>query len=153
MTVLSNSIEIGATPEAVFDYASDMTNELEWNPKIVSMERLDHGPVTVGSRYRAEWPGSGPAMVEVTAVERPHRWTSFSRGRGLDIAFEGRVAPAGSGSRLTVMMDLRPRGVMKVAAPLLARAMQRTEARNLPALRDAIERRQQTKDLSGPAPI
>jgi hypothetical protein len=36
---------------------------------------------------------------------------------------------------------------------LLARAMQRTEARNLPALRDAIERRQQTKDLSGPAPI
>ena len=148
MTVLTNSVDIGATPEQVFDYACDMTNELEWNPKIVSMERLDEGPMRIGSTYRAEWPGSGAAIVEVTALERPERWTSVSRGRGLDIAFEGRVARSGEGSRLTITMDLRPRGLMKLAAPLLARAMQRTESRNLPALRDAIERRH-TKELPG----
>ena len=31
-TLIENSIEIARTPEDVFDYLSDMGNEVRWNP-------------------------------------------------------------------------------------------------------------------------
>ena len=39
-TLIENSIEIARTPEDVFDYLSDMGNEVRWNPDCVSMEQL-----------------------------------------------------------------------------------------------------------------
>ena len=147
MPVLVNSIQIGAPADRVFDYCSTMENELEWNPKVITMERLTTTPLGVGSQYRAEWPGSGKSLIEITALDRPHSWTAYATGRGLDIAFKGEVAELAQGARLTVTMDLRPKGLLKLASPLLARAMQRTEERNLANLKRTIEGRE------APAPV
>ena len=147
MPVLVNSIQIGAPADRVFDYVSTMENELEWNPKVITMERLTSTPLGVGSQYRAEWPGSGKSLIEITTIDRPRSWTAYATGRGLDIAFKGEVAELAHGARLTITMDLRPKGVLKLASPLLARAMQRTEERNLANLKRTIEARE------APAPV
>ena len=54
MTVINNSVEIRCTAEEAFDYLSDHRSELEWNPGIVSIDKLTDGPVGLGTRYLGE---------------------------------------------------------------------------------------------------
>jgi hypothetical protein len=54
----------------------------------------------------------------------------------------GDVEPLGAArSRFTATMELRPHGWLRLLLPLLKLATQRTEERNLAALRRALERR------------
>ena len=140
-TVLRNSVVVESAPELVFGYVSDMLNELEWNPNVVSMTRLDQGPIRVGSRYAARWKGSGQSTVEITDYQPPQRWEAEATGRGLDIGFRVEVVPEVAGARLTITMDLRPKGLLKLAGPMIARGMQRTEIGNLAAIKRTIEGR------------
>ena len=78
-TLIENSIEIARTPEDVFDYLSDLGNEVRWNPDCVSMEQLTDGPVGVGTRFRAKWKQGPVIFPEVTAYERPRTWTYVER--------------------------------------------------------------------------
>ena len=78
-TLIENVIEIARTPEDVFDYLSDMGNEVRWNPDCVSMEQLTDGPVGVGTRFRAKWKQGPVVFTEVTAYERPRNWTLRER--------------------------------------------------------------------------
>jgi len=71
-TLIENSTEIARTPEDVFDYLSDIGNEVRWNPDCVSMEQLTYGPVGVGTKFRAKWKQGPVIFPEVTAYERPH---------------------------------------------------------------------------------
>ena len=78
-TVIENVIEIARTPEDVFDYLSDLGNEVRWNPDCLSMEQLTDGPVGVGTRFRAKWKQGPVIFPEVTAYERPRTWTYDER--------------------------------------------------------------------------
>ncbi|HEX2647998.1 MAG TPA: SRPBCC family protein [Candidatus Dormibacteraeota bacterium] len=141
MSVLVNSIEIAAPAEVVFDYASDLSNELEWGEP-VRIVKLTDGPVGVGTRFDAQWKGGGPIDVTYVLIERPRRWRTRGRSPRMDIYFEGKVETlAPSRSRLTRTMELHPHGGLKLLSPILKRAMQRTVEKNLGALRVAIERR------------
>lgn len=40
-------------PREVFDYLADFSNLAEWDPTFVRSERLDDGPIGVGSRFEA----------------------------------------------------------------------------------------------------
>ena len=81
MTVIENQATIACTPEELFDYCVDLRNELEWNPTVISMEKLTDGPIGVGTRYLARWKGA-PSAIEVTCVEfdRPRRWVHDNGG-------------------------------------------------------------------------
>ena len=79
-TVIENVIEIARTPEDVFDYLSDLGNEVRWNPDCLSMEQLTDGPVGVGTRFRAKWKQGPVIFAEVTAYERPRTWTYVNGG-------------------------------------------------------------------------
>ena len=78
-TLIENVTEIARTPEDVFDYLSDMGNEVRWNPDCISMEQLTDGPVGVGTRFRAKWKQGPVVFTEVTAYERPSNWTLRER--------------------------------------------------------------------------
>jgi hypothetical protein len=57
---VQNEIEIARSPETVFDYLTDITREVEWNPRTKRVEKLTPGPVGVGSRFGAEWIKGNP---------------------------------------------------------------------------------------------
>jgi uncharacterized protein YndB with AHSA1/START domain len=79
-TLIENVIEIARTPEDVFDYLSDMGNEVRWNRDCVAVERLTEGPVGVGTRFRAKWKRGPVVFTEVTQCERPRAWTYVNGG-------------------------------------------------------------------------
>jgi len=44
---------ITASPVEVFDFCSDLRNELVWNPNAEQVDKLTDGPVGAGTRFRA----------------------------------------------------------------------------------------------------
>jgi Polyketide cyclase / dehydrase and lipid transport len=141
MSALSYRVEtmIHRPPEDVFDYCSDLRSELGWNPKVKYIEKLTDGPVGVGTRYRARWSGSGPTTVEVMQFDRPRRWETKAKARGMTIRSQGTVTDAASGACYTADLKLQPRRLAWLIAPLALLAMRWQDQRNMDRIRQALE--------------
>jgi Polyketide cyclase / dehydrase and lipid transport len=141
MNALSYRTEmvIGIAPEQLFDYCSDLRNELQWNPKVKDLEKLTDGPVGVGTRYRARWANSGPTIVEIVRFDRPRSWETNATARGMDTRFRGTVTDAAPGARYTADLELRPRRLAWLVAPLALVAMRRQDQKNMHRIREALE--------------
>jgi deazaflavin-dependent oxidoreductase (nitroreductase family) len=137
---------IRRSPEDVFDYCSDLRSELQWNPRVKYVEKLTDGPVGVGTRYRAQWANSGTTAVEVVAFDRPRRWETTARARGMSIRFRGTVTDAAEGARYTAHLKLQPRGLARLIAPLAVLAMRRQDQKNMHRIRQALESSTMTSD-------
>lgn len=148
MSALSYRTEtvIRRAPEDVFDYCSDLRSELQWNPKAKYVEKLTDGPVGVGTRYRARWANSGPTAVEVIQFDRPRSWETNAKARGMGVRFRGTVTDAGSGARYTADLELHPRGLAWLVAPLALLAMRRQDQQHMRRIRDALESTTVTSD-------
>jgi hypothetical protein len=112
---------------------------LQWNPKVKYVEKLTHGPVGVGTRYRARWANSGPATVEVVQFDRPRRWETTAKARGMVVRFQGTVTDAAPGARYTADLELLPRGLAWLVAPLALLAMRWQDQQNMSRIREALE--------------
>lgn len=141
MALLVNSVEVSAPAEVVFDYVSDLTNELEWGQP-VRIVKMTEGPVGVGTHFDAEWKGSGRIDVEYIAMEPPRSWATLGHSPKMDVNFAAEVTPlAHDRARITVTMELLPHGAFKLLLPVIKRVMQKAEEKNAAALKAAIERR------------
>ena len=141
MSALAYSTEtvIRRSPEDVFDFCSDLRSELLWNPKVKYVKKLTDGPVEVGTRYRARWSNSGPTAVEVVRFHRPRLWETNAEARGMGVRFRGTVADAGPGARYTAYLELHPKGLARMVAPLALLAMRRQDQKNMHRIREALE--------------
>jgi Polyketide cyclase / dehydrase and lipid transport len=136
---VENAIEICRLPEDVFDYLTDITKEVGWNPRTKRVEKLTPGPIGLGTRFGAEWIKGNPAAVEYVRFERPVAWASIARSRRLDTKGEGRISPAEQGSRVMVRTRLRPKGLLAVLLPLMRRTMHEREDQNLERVKAILE--------------
>jgi hypothetical protein len=102
--------------------------------------------VGVGSRYRAQWSNSGPTAVEVVQFDRPRSWETNARARGMGIRFQGTVTDAAPGARYTASLELHPRGLARLVAPLALWAMRRQDQQNMHRIRQALESTPVTSD-------
>ena len=148
MSVLAYRTEtvIRRPPEEVFDYCSDLRSELRWNPKANYVEKLTDGPVRVGTRYRARWSNSGPTAVEVVQFDRPRRWETTATARGMGIRFHGTVSDTAEGARYTAYLELHPKGLARLVAPLALVIMRRQDGKNMHRIREALESATVTSD-------
>jgi carbon monoxide dehydrogenase subunit G len=135
------SIETEWTPDEAFAYLSDFSTAAEWDPGVVEAEHLDGGPVGEGSEFRlvAEFLGrTTPLAYRVTEYEPP-RAVAFE-GENATIVSHDRITfeviPAGT--RVTYDADLRLKGPLKLADPLLRVAFNRVGDRALNGLRDVL---------------
>jgi len=139
MITLENSVDIAVPPQEAFDYLSDLRNEAEWNPRMRSVRLLTAGPVGTESRYQARWAGGPDTVVEYTRFDRPDGWASTGRSGMMTIRFSARVELVPPGSRLTVRMELIPRGPARLLQPLLRRRMQGVELDNMRSIKTTLE--------------
>lgn len=73
MAEIRNRVVISRSRDDVFAALSDPRSELEWNPKVQVMERIDDGPLRIGSKFRAKWKLSKPLMLEITRLRPTQR--------------------------------------------------------------------------------
>ena len=108
--VVENAIEIEATPEAVFDYCTDVLREPEWNPKLLEVEKLTLD-------------GVGWSTTENIAFHRPNFCAATSASKRLDVRIEWEVRPMERGTILSVRTLLLPHGVLRLGQAILRRFM------------------------------
>jgi hypothetical protein len=142
MTTINGTILIKRPVEDVFDFVADERNEPAYNPQIGSVEKVTPGPIGVGTVWRAvaaSRPRATPFELEVTEYARPHRLTSLTRMRGIDISGGLTFAPDGESTRMDWSWDLRPKGMAKLAGPLIAALGRKREQQIWSGLKTQLE--------------
>jgi Polyketide cyclase / dehydrase and lipid transport len=139
LAVIEVEADIRRSPEDVFDYASDPAHEPEWNLRMKRLEKLTDGPLGVGARYRMEFTQGPPANSECVRFERPNLWELAGGSKIIRSGFRGRVGPSGDGSHLVLRMEIRLRGPLGLALPLMRRRMQRELERDLATIKARLE--------------
>ncbi|GAB2815554.1 SRPBCC family protein [Lentzea nigeriaca] len=102
MPGLQLTVVIAAPPERVWDVVVDVERWPERIPTVDSVERLDDGPLTVGSRTRLRQPRLSPAVWTVTELTDGTSFTWTSGPPGVTVTAVHDVEPHPDGSRLTL---------------------------------------------------
>ena len=106
MPGLHHTVTIAAPPERVWEVVVDVVRWPERIPTVDSVERLDDGPLAVGSRTRLQQPKLPEAVWTVTELEEGRSFTWESRSRGIAIAAAHVVEPHDSVPRLSLSVDV-----------------------------------------------
>ena len=106
-----HTVEIDAPAETVWQLTTEVTGWPEFTPTMTSVERLDAGPLRVGSRARIKQPGQSAAIWTVTSLDGDRRcFTWQTRRLGLIMAGSHLVQERGQGCRNTLGIELTGRG-------------------------------------------
>jgi uncharacterized membrane protein len=107
MQAFSTTIDIKAPPQRVWAVLSDIEGWPEWTSSVKSVERLDSGPLVVGTRARLRQPKLRPAIWRITKVERGSHFTWVTRSLGLRVTAHHVIEPLkkGSASRVTLSVE------------------------------------------------
>jgi uncharacterized protein YndB with AHSA1/START domain len=121
---IRTAVTVDRPPEQVFDYLVDVRKHAEWSPKPYRVEGVD-GPLTAGSTFKSwGWiPGDKEHAndVEVTAVERPTRFSFAAKEKGEQFVNTFTLTPAGTGTKVERLIDMpRPGGLLGAVFPLVA---------------------------------
>jgi Polyketide cyclase / dehydrase and lipid transport len=118
MSYFSQIVEIRVAPAHVWKVLLDVERWPEWTTSVSKIQRMDIGPLTLGSRTRIWQPKLMPAVWQVTSLDEQRRifaWTTHTFG----IKIVGRHQVEAVGARSRVTLSLTYTGVI---GAVLARA-------------------------------
>jgi carbon monoxide dehydrogenase subunit G len=127
--------------DEVFHFLADFGRLAEWDPMFERSERLDDGPIGVGSRFRAVASMLGrqlPLEFTVARYDEPRHVVIHGAGDGVRTTEDITVEPAGTGCEVTYRSAVetdKPDLVERLATP----AYTVVGKRAMRGLRDALE--------------
>jgi carbon monoxide dehydrogenase subunit G len=135
------SIETLWTPDEAFAYLSDFSTSAEWDPGVVAAERVGARAAGERTEFRlvAEFLGrKTPLTYRVVEYDRP-RVVTFV-GENATVVSRDRITfeTIATGTRVTYDADLRLKGLLRLAGPLLVLAFNRVGDRALAGLSEVL---------------
>jgi uncharacterized membrane protein len=107
MTIYSAEATTSAPQDQVWQALVDVTDWPRWSTSYTSIQRLDEGPLAVGSRARVKQPRLAPSTVEVTELDAGRGFTWVSSAAGVRFVGRHRLVPeAGGGTRIELAGEL-----------------------------------------------
>jgi uncharacterized protein YndB with AHSA1/START domain len=106
MPGLQHTVTIAAPPERVWAVVVDVERWPERIPTVDAVERLDAGPLAVGSRTRLQQPRLPTAVWTVTELADGSSYTWESSSPGVTVAAAHVIEPHPGGSRLTLALTV-----------------------------------------------
>ncbi|HEY1488388.1 MAG TPA: SRPBCC family protein [Micromonosporaceae bacterium] len=101
------NIDIDADLERAWAALLDVTTWPRWTASMRSVERLDDGPLRVGSRAKIKQPGMLPLVWEVTELRDRESFVWAAKSPGVRSVGVHRIAPNPDGStRMTLEIQL-----------------------------------------------
>ena len=97
------SINVQASPAAVWAATTDVESWPQWTPSVTSARRLDEGPFRLGSQARVKQPKLATMTWTVTELDPERSFTWVARSPGLEVTGVHAVQPlSNGGARLTL---------------------------------------------------
>ena len=131
---VETKVEIEARPERVWEVMTDVESWPQWTASVERAERLDDGPLQVGSRARLKQPKFPPVVWVVTELDPGMSFSWTAKNVGVTSTAEHRIVPGTSGG-VTVKLSLRQEGPLAALLALLTSKLTRryveTEAQGL----------------------
>lgn len=118
------AIDIDAPPDRVWAVMSDVERWPEWTESMAKVERLEPGPLTLGSTARVKQPRLAAATWRVTAFDLGKGFVWESRTMGSHVIGGHRIEPRGDGSRAVLTIRMTG-GLTPLFAPLTSRFVRR----------------------------
>lgn len=106
---ITHELLIQAPVEVVWQATIDIESWPSITPTVTAVERLDDGPVQVGSRARLEQPGQREKIWTVTTVQPNERFEWEAIVAGVRTVGSHRMAAAEGGCRNTLVITLHGR--------------------------------------------
>jgi carbon monoxide dehydrogenase subunit G len=135
---LAHQLLVQAPAERVWALTEDIESWPRLTPTMRRVERLDDGPLRVGSTATVTQPRLRPARWRVTELEPPRRFVWETETLGTRIVAGHHVEPAGEGCRNTLTLDVTGRGAT-VLGGLAGRALRSALATENDGFRRAAE--------------
>lgn len=107
---------IPAPVASVWRLTTDITAWPTFMPTVQRVERLDSGPLRVGSSARIKQPAQTPAVWTVTRLEPMREFTWQTRRMGLRMTGRHLLEPVTGGTRNTLIIDGQDGELNTVAA-------------------------------------
>jgi carbon monoxide dehydrogenase subunit G len=105
--IFETSIDIAAPPAVVWPIMADVERWPEWTATVTSARPVGGGALAVGQRVWVRQPKLPPAQWRVTEIAPGRGFTWVSGAPGARVFARHTIAPAGSGSRVTLTIDYR----------------------------------------------
>ena len=134
---LSSVIERPA--EEIFDLVADIRRNPEWCPAFGEAEKLTAGPVGPDTEFRTSLRGMGDLQIGITQYQRPWRIWFTTGAKMAEIRHNFVFTPGEGGTYVEQEVDVRPRGVLRLVAPVMARMLKRSIQSNTAALKTYLE--------------
>ncbi|WP_433169211.1 SRPBCC family protein [Kribbella sp. CA-247076] len=106
MPGLQHSVTIAAPPERVWAVLVDVERWPERIPTVDAVERLDPGPLAVGSQTRLSQPKLPTGVWTVTELTEGSSYTWKSTSPGVTVTTTQTVEPHADGSRLILAVSV-----------------------------------------------
>jgi hypothetical protein len=116
--------DIAVAPERAFDLMADARYEPQWNSRVTTSELVSAEPIGQGSRFRTVNRGR-PYDATITTYDRPGQLVFEVTGKAMDITARFTFAPQGAGTRYEGDFEMRPKGALKFAFPLMGGAVRK----------------------------
>lgn len=124
--MIEHAIRIDAPAERVWNLTVELERWPDFIPTMTRVERLDDGPVSVGSAARVTQPRQRPRTWTVTAIDPPHQFAWEARFGPATMTASHRLVADGRACVNTLSIEASGRGaraLMLVLGPLLRRAL------------------------------
>jgi uncharacterized membrane protein len=136
---IENSIEIKAPVADVWDLTVDVEAWPEHTPTMTSVERLDSGPLEVGSQALVKQPGQRAKVWTVTALDPGHRFAWSTKAMGVDMTGAHVLDATESGTTNTLTIEMEGR-LSSLVGSLFGRPIAKAIAQENKGFKTAAER-------------
>jgi uncharacterized protein YndB with AHSA1/START domain len=122
----AHTLSVSAPPSRIYAIVDDVARTPEWLSRCTGMHQLDPGPLDVGTRLRYHYKDgrrTGTMDGQVVAHEPDRHFALKFTDSMMDVTVDFVAASDGVGTSLTHTVDIAPKGLGVVFAPLIKRQL------------------------------
>lgn len=142
MTKIKQSVVIDRTPDQVWDYVHDLSNDPAWQSSVLRSRQLTDGPTGIGTKIAEDRRFLGQRFktaYEVTEYEPTTRSAIKTTSGPIPASGFHAFEPSDAGTPFTMGVEMAAHGFFKLAEPVFARMARREIRANLANLKDLLE--------------
>lgn len=143
MIKLESTIIINRPVQDVWDFVSDCTNEPKWHTDCIAARATSPLPLQTGSTqaWAMTYAKGAEANLKVTALEpgRLEQLETVAAPMNIKPTLTYTFEPAGTGTKFTRAMEVRPTGIARLMEPFLRRMMTKNNAGYVRTLKQVLD--------------